>query len=168
MRLADLDAVQSVQHLCYPPRYLEPPESFGNKIRHAPDSCWVVETDGRVEAYLVCLPADERSLPGLHATDWRAPEQPSLLYLHDLAVSPGLRGKGAAQALIGQARAHAQAAGLRRLALVAVQGSEPYWTRQGFAPRDPVGGDWVGALRTFGEGACFMVCDPGRAEPEVF
>lgn len=168
MHPADLDAVQRVQRSCYPVPYHEPPASFGNKLRHAPDSCWVIEAGGRVEAYLVCLPADETRLPGLHATDWCAPRQPSLLYLHDLAVSPGLRGQGAAQALIDRARAHAAQAGLRCLALVAVQGSEPYWARQGFAPREPVRSELVRALHSFGDGARFMVCAPGQAGPGLF
>lgn len=168
MHPGDLDAVQHVQRSCYPARYHEPPESFGNKLRHAPGSCWVIEAGGRVEAYLVSLPADERRLPGLHATDWCAPQEPTLLYLHDLAVSPGLRGQGAAQALIDRARAHATKADLRRLALVAVQGSEPYWARQGFVPSEPVQGELVRALRSFGDGARFMVCDQRQTDLGVF
>lgn len=165
MRPTDLDAVLRVQRSCYPARYLEPPESFGNKLRHAPDSCWVIEAGGQVGAYLVCLPADERNLPVLHDTDWCAPEQPTLLYLHDLAVSPGFRGQGAAQALIDRARARATQAGLRRLALVAVQGSEPYWARQGFRPGQPLQDGLIRSLRSFGDGARFMVCDPHQDVP---
>lgn len=156
MTPADLPGVLAVQAACYEPAYHEPHAAFHAKLMQCADSCWVVAQDASVAAYLVCLPVTDVTLPALHQTDWRRPQRATALYVHDLAVSPTLRGSGAASRLIEQAIQSAQASGLSRLVLVAVQGSVPFWQRHGFddarlpAAKRPAG------LQTFGAAATFM------------
>lgn len=162
MGLPDLGQVLDIQQRCYPPGYLEPLAAFENKLRQAPDTAWLAVTDSVAQAYLVCLPVDEAHFPALHADNWRPPPRAKWLYLHDMAVDPGHRGSGAGGRLIEQAVSHAHAAGLEGLALIAVQGSQPYWARHGFVVREALDPALQAALGTFGEGAHFMVRD-GRA-----
>lgn len=165
MKTSDLVHVLDIQSRCYPPGYHEPLEAFENKVRQSPDSAWLATLSGQVHAYLVTLPVDEAHFPALHASDWSAPAQAKWLYLHDLAVDPGHRGSGAAQRLVKQAFDHARGVGLSGLALVAVQGSEPYWIRHGFQARPVTHTDLSESLRSFGPNATFMVCDRGPSQP---
>lgn len=155
MLATDLPAVMAIQAVCYGADYLEPEHAFANKLQQG-DCCWVAEWGGQAQAYLVSLPTRDDTLPALHAADWQSPADPNLLYLHDMAVGPALRGMGVAPRLLDAARQRALQRGLRRLALVAVQGSVPYWTRHGFeVEAEPT--DRVRAkLATFGADAHYM------------
>lgn len=157
MTLADLDRVLAIQQRCYPMAYHEPRAAFENKLRHAPDSAWLAQSGERALAYLVTLPVDEAHFPALHASDWHPPSMAKWLYLHDLAVDPEHRGSGAGQRLVEQAFAHSRQMGLQGLALVAVQGSQPYWTRQGFEVHEPDQPGLSAKLTSFGAGALFML-----------
>ena len=159
MTIADLGLVLAIQQRCYPPAYHEPLAAFENKLQRAPGSAWLAVSGEDALAYLVTLPVDENHFPALHATGWTPPPQAKWLYLHDLAVDPGHRGSGAGQRLVEQAFRHARALGLEGLALVAVQGSQPYWARQGFMAREVGHAALREKLRSFGTAACFMVRD---------
>lgn len=159
MTLADLSLVLAIQQRCYPPAYHEPPAAFENKLRQAPDSAWLAVSGEHTLAYLVTLPVDEAHFPALHAASWAPPPRAKWLYLHDLAVDPDHRGSGAGQRLVKQALGHARAQGTEGLALVAVQGSQPYWNRQGFRVRAIDHAALQARLRSFGDDACFMVRD---------
>lgn len=159
MTLADLDRVLAIQQSCYPPAYHEPSAAFENKLRQSPQSAWLAVSGGLIQAYLVTLPVDEAHFPALHTDNWGPPPRAKWLYLHDLAVEPGHRGGGAGQRLIEQAFGHARALNLEGLALVAVQGSQPYWARLGFQARAVGHAALLEKLRSFGDDACFMVRD---------
>jgi GNAT superfamily N-acetyltransferase len=153
----DLVQVLALQQRCYPLPYHEPLSAFDNKLQRSPGSAWIALASGQTIAYLVTLPVDEAHFPALHADTWQPPERARWLYLHDLAVDPDHRGSGAGQRLIERALALAQQRGLGGLALVAVQGSEPYWARQGFQPQEATHPALIESLRSFGDGARFMV-----------
>jgi ribosomal protein S18 acetylase RimI-like enzyme len=159
MTPTDLPGVLAVQQRCYAPALHEPLAAFASKLDGAPETCWVaVSEEDSVVAYLVSLPVDAHSLPALHATQWRAPEQGQWLYLHDLAVSPIAQGQSLAPRLVAQARQRAHALGLGQMVLVAVQGSEGFWQRQGFASQALPEGTMTGKLESFGPRAQFMGC----------
>ena len=157
----DLPGVLAVQLGCYPPDYHEPESAFRAKLGQCPDTCWVIACPdgaqtGLIAAYLVCLPVAAGVLPALHQGDWQRPQQATALYLHDLAVGPALRGRGAATQLIEQATQAARQRGLNQLALVAVQGSVPFWQKHGFQDASLTGSERPTSLRTFGPSATFM------------
>ena len=53
-------------------------------------------------------------------------------------------------------RAQARAEGLRHSALVSVQGSQPYWQRQGYALHPLPDAAQQARLASYGEGAVYM------------
>lgn len=159
MTLTDLGQVLAIQQRCYPPAYHEPLDAFENKLRRAPASAWLAVEAELAQAYLVTLPVDEDHFPALHAANWAPPPQAKWLYLHDLAVNPDHRGSGAGQRLVEQAFEHARTSGLDGLALVAVQGSQPYWSKQGFRVWEVAHEGLRTKLRSFGNDARFMLRD---------
>jgi len=60
------------------------------------------------------------------------PDHPDVMYVHDMVVAPAHRRKGVASLLFGEIARLAAKFDLPRFALVAVQGSEPFWQRLGF------------------------------------
>lgn len=156
MQAHDLPAVLALQARCYAPEFHEPHDAFASKLRASPNSCWVVSDDDGLQAYLVCLPIEGDALPRLHASTWQHPAQPDWLYLHDMAVAIESRGGGASKLLLAEAFAFARALALPRAGLIAVQGTAPYWVKQGFslvAAGNQVAPD---KLASFGEDARFM------------
>ncbi len=157
MTLADLELVLTIQQRCYPTAYHEPLAAFENKLRQSRGSAWPAVSGDQVLAKHSILPEAEGNFPALHGASWAPPPQAKWLYLHDLAVDPGHRGSGAGQRLVEQAFTHARLLGLEGLALVAVQGSQPYWMRLGFQAREVEHSALLATLRSFGDDACFMV-----------
>jgi GNAT superfamily N-acetyltransferase len=62
------------------------------------------------------------------------PADPDVMYIHDMVVAPGHRRRHVASTLLAEIMRLAEALNLGAFALVAVQGSEPFWERAGFAP----------------------------------
>lgn len=157
MRPADLPQVITLQHRCYEPAFHESHASFESKLRAAPESCWVIPSDaGALLAYLVTLPVTAGLYPVLHAPTWQAPASANALYLHDMAVSTHLRGRGAARHLLEVAKRYAISSRLPHLNLIAVQNSTAFWRKAGFeacAPTDP---DLLNKLSSFGADARLM------------
>ena len=159
LAVADLGAVLRLQSDCYGPDYVEPAEAFLTKLRATMplQTCWgAFAADGALLAYAISLPVCADTLPALHAADFRCPAQPTLLYLHDLAVSPQGRGQGLAQALLDQVQHRATLLGLARLGLIAVQDSASYWQRLGFAPLPALPAWLKKKLQSFGEAARYL------------
>lgn len=159
LRVADLDAVLRLQSTCYGPDYVEPAEAFASKLREtAPlQTCWgAFDAAGELLAYAISLPVCADTMPGLHASDYRCPPAPTLLYLHDVAVSPAGRGRGLAQGLLAHVQHRAVLLGLPRLGLIAVQDSAPFWQRLGFAPLAAKPSWLQRKLQSFGEAARYL------------
>ena len=89
-----------------------------------------------IDAYLIALPVRWPNFPALNAEP--LPSQAAdTLYLHDLALHPRARGSGVATRLVNQVLVSARQAGLQQAALIAIQGSVPFWQRFGFAVQQP-------------------------------
>ena len=82
------------------------------------------------------------------------------LYLHDMAISSDFRGQSLAPALLAYASIEAKKLGLQALALVAVQGAEGYWAKQGFVKVREISAEQQAILDTYlPEIACYMVLE---------
>ena len=125
----DLPQVLVVQEDCYPPSLLEDREAFSCKLLLFPEGCLGAFEAGRLVAYVFSHPWCYGEYVPLHEALEGLPEEPDCVYIHDLAVMRSWRKRGIADLLIGRLLdlAHARHGG--RVALVAVNRSEPYWER---------------------------------------
>lgn len=158
LRAIEVPAVLSLQAQCYEAQFLESARAFEAKLAAAEphQSSWIAVRGDEALAYVVALPVCSQTLPALDAPSVTLPEQPELLYLHDLAVAPAGRSLGLGRRLAEQVEQSARAMGLERIGLVAVQGSQAYWQRQGFAEVEPLPEALAAKLASFGEGASWM------------
>ena len=113
---------------------------------------------GRLVAYLAAYRSTLGQVTPLHG-DFGAVPDPAAdtLYLHDMAVLPAFHGQGLAQRLLAAAWQGARAEGLRRAALVSVQGTQAYWARLGFAVHALAHAAQRQRLAGYGDGAVYMV-----------
>lgn len=149
MQQADIPAVIALQDSCYSDALYEPPALLSLRLTQATSSCWLAEdAAGKLLAYLFSYPSLAGNITKL-ATDFAVAQKPELLYLHDMAVSASARGLGLASALLNMAMQYAQQLGLTQMALVAVQGSVPYWQKQGFVVQTRLSQDAQAALNSY-------------------
>ena len=128
-----LPGLLAVQRACYGDAYVETAEVYARRLASPANCSLVLATDqGRVCAYLAAYRSRLHAVTPLHG-DFEGAAQPDTLYLHDMAVLPECAGQGLAGALLAAVLAQARAGGLAHAALVAVQGSQPWWQRRGFS-----------------------------------
>ncbi len=154
---SDLDGVAEIQAIAFPDHF-EDRDCFVDRLALYPAGCRVlVDGDDRVLGYGVAYPWLRDAMPPLNARIGALPDAPHLLYLHDLALSPGARGTGAARSYVAWLVDHARAEGWPHIALVAVNDAAPFWARHGFVASDSP------ALReklaSYGDDARYMVRD---------
>jgi len=127
----DLDALMALQAQCYSAELNESHLVMANRLAHFSETCWGVFSGPQLVAYLLSYPSQQGLISAL-GSDFKRVPAADVLYLHDMAVSGLHRGAGLAALLLTQARSYASSHQFRGLALVAVQGAERYWARQGF------------------------------------
>jgi len=156
--VGDIAAINRIQHECYPEEYHETSEAFINKIQQSPDFCLVATNlQGQVLGYFMCVLASLEQFPCLHTENFECPKKPSLLYLHDMALSTFARGRGVRQAFLRAIFQKAQQLPtLKSAYLVAVQGAEVVWQKEGFKPINAQQLGLAEQLNTYGEGAVLM------------
>lgn len=158
---ADLPELLRIQAACYGAGFLEGADRFAARLAVAPHSSWLAcGTDGFARGYLVAYPTVRGAITPLNAV-FRPAAQPDTLYLHDLAVHPDAAGLGLGPQLVHTALAWAAEHHLTHSALVAVQGSLPFWRRLGYAASAPAPGA-ADALASYGSGAHYLVCELAR------
>ncbi|WP_042402277.1 GNAT family N-acetyltransferase [Streptacidiphilus carbonis] len=157
IRPDDWDGIVALESRAYAPLGLsEQRAALESRARASPATCFVVEFESRaplrrrVAAYALALPYPRFRYPGLGE-----PEQEAFragnLHLHDLVVAEELRRRGLAARLLARLEVVARTQRHRHVSLVAVAGSESFWSRHGFAVhRD------VAAERHYGARAVYM------------
>ena len=106
---------------------------FAERLRLHATGCRVLMTGGEIAGYVISHPWHLGEPPALNALLGGLPEAAATYYVHDLALLPDARGSGAASWIVAQLVRHARDLNLPSLSLVAVNGSTPFWTKQGFA-----------------------------------
>ena len=152
----DLPGLLAVQRACYGDALVEGAEVFVRRLASPANCSLVLEDGGRVLAYLAAYRSRLGKVTPLHG-DFEATPAPDTLYLHDLAVLPGLSGQGLGRALLEAAWRSALGRGLAQSALVAVPGAEGFWERQGYAVHTLGDADQSKRLAGYGEGARYML-----------
>ena len=131
----DIPAVLDVQRLCYRTELIESAGSYSRKIALFPDGCRAAVDRARLVGYVFAHPWMLGKEVPLDGSDYSLPATFECMYFHDLAVHPAHRRSGAAGLLVAELVAVASRSALNSFALVAVQESEAYWARWGFAAR---------------------------------
>ncbi|MFD5280719.1 GNAT family N-acetyltransferase [Streptomyces rubrogriseus] len=147
----DWDAVVTLERDAYTGLGLsEGRAALQSRAAASPDTCFVVDVGARTAGYLLALPYPPHRYPDLTRTEAaRDASEPGNLHLHDIVVAPGLRRRGLGRHLLHHLTATAGARGDERISLVAVGGTERFWSARGFVaepgvvPPGEYGGDAV-------------------------
>lgn len=131
MTSADLPTVEQISAQVHG-RYAESQAVYAERLSLYPAGCFVWVADGAVAGLLVTHPWHDGAPPALGAMLGALPAHPSSYYLHDIALLPETRGSGAGRQATALTLDAARAAGLNVVTLVAVNGAETFWARQGF------------------------------------
>ena len=132
MRRADIDAVLQIQSRCYTALEPESADSLLSKLDASPATCWVADSERGLAGYLFAHPWTSDAPPSLDLVIEQLPPAADCFYIHDLAIDPDWRGTGTAERLIDGALKLADDQ-WHRCALIAVQASQRFWRRFGFA-----------------------------------
>ncbi|MCJ9429151.1 GNAT family N-acetyltransferase [Kordiimonas marina] len=97
-----------------------------------PEACLILEgSDGPI-GYVLAHPCLFEKPPALNALMGTVPEGSDCLHLHDIALLPAARGTGAAGKAVEHVAKVGKAHGLAHVSIVSVNGTEPFWEKQGF------------------------------------
>ena len=130
--------------------YTEPEAVLAERLRLYPAGCLTLERDGTVTGYLIAHPWHRDIPPSLGKALGAIPADADTFYLHDLALLPAARGSGAGQAATAFVLQLARAAGFADVTLMAVNGADGFWARQGFHYADST------QASSYGEGTFLM------------
>lgn len=146
-------AIQGVVHALLPERR----EVMAEKLGLCPAGCRLLARDGDVMGYGLSHPWRLGGVPALDRPLGAIPDDADCFYLHDVALLPAARGRGAGRAFVDHVRAEARRRDVAALALVSVYGTVPLWSTLGFAVRELPG--LAAKLGPYGTEARYMVSD---------
>ena len=155
MRPDDIPAVVDVARLSFPDHF-EDRACFENRLALYPRGCFVLaDADGPTRGYLIAYPWKAESAPPLNTVIEGLPADPTLIYLHDLALHPEARGGGVTGAIVERLAEQATEDGWPMIALVAVNDAVGFWSRRGFVeqPADAM----AAKLASYGSDARYML-----------
>ena len=154
--VSDVDAVLRIQAQCYGESFVEPHEVFARRLCSPAHCSWAAVRGDEVVAYLAAYWSRPEAITPLNG-DFACYEDASVLYLHDMAVSSAASGHGLARRMVDAAKTQARQRGIKRTALVSVQGSQAYWERQGYVVSNVKIAAQQQHLTSYGVGALYMV-----------
>ncbi|KAK3305124.1 acyl-CoA N-acyltransferase [Chaetomium strumarium] len=161
MRPSDLPSVMRIAneiHHALP----ESETVFRERLRLFPTGCFVLCSDsrrGEIGGYVMSFPIRRGKPPALNSQLGEIPPDADQYYLHDLAILPAFRGRGAARDAVGRVLDVARGLGYDTVCLISVYGTVLFWKRFGFEAPDPGQVDEVmrEKLRGYGEEATYLV-----------
>ena len=153
MTAADLDRVAGIAVIGFP-NHFEGRDCFENRLALNPAGCFVLQTPGGLEGYLVAYPWTRDAAPTLNTLIEAIPADASILYLHDLVLTPAMRGQGWSRPAVAAAVDLARASGRTTIALVAVNDAVDFWRGHGFDVRETP--EMATKLTSYGSDARYM------------
>lgn len=154
MREEDLDTVTAISDVVHAD-FRESRETYAERLALYPAGCIVFERDGVVEGFLISHPWYRGAAPKLNQPLGTLPVKPDSFYLHDIALLPATRGSGAGRAALDYVIDHVSKTGFAEIALIAVNGADSYWRRQGFEIAVAAGENDT-PLPNYGPGSYYM------------
>jgi GNAT superfamily N-acetyltransferase len=134
----DWDEIVVLEAATYAARGLsEGRAALESKARVSPATCFALDVGPRLAGYLLALPYPEGAFPGLAQRE-RVVFASRKLHLHDLVIAEDLRGRGLGKRLFGELTTGARGQGYEQISLVAVGGSDTFWSANGFTARDGI------------------------------
>lgn len=135
MQPSDLSEVHDMSCIVHP-EFPEDPAIFADRLSVFAAGAFVLQGDKQLLGYSFSHPWMRFSAPALNTLLHQVPEGADSFYMHDVALLPQARAFGAARKLVTLLVETAEAHGFDSLSLVAVNGSQPYWEKQGFFVQD--------------------------------
>ena len=132
MKAGDIAAVTAISDQVHG-AFTEGADVYADRLTLYPAGCFVLEQDGHVRGYLITHPWMAADPPALNRLLGAMPAKADCYYLHDLAILPNMQGGGAGSAAMRHVVDAAREAGQNRILLMAVNGADSFWQRQGFA-----------------------------------
>ena len=155
MTAADLDAVTEIAAIGFPDHF-EGRECFENRLALNPAGCFILSGgDGAPKGYLVAYPWRADDAPALNTLVEAIPDDATVMYLHDLALHPDVRGGGWSRPIVERLAEEAKAAGWPALALVAVNDAAHFWEGLGFTVVESAA--MAAKLASYGPDARYML-----------
>ena len=157
LSVTDVPQLMLVQQNCYSEELVESAAVMSERISAFSQTCWGYFIEQQMAGYLLAYPSVLGSITPLAAT-FPQYQNTNCLYLHDMAISSDFRGQSLAPKLLAHASTEAEKMELKALALVAVQGAEGYWAKQGFVKVTAITAEQQAILDTYlPEIACYMI-----------
>lgn len=153
MTAADLDRVAGIAVIGFP-NHFEGRDCFENRLALNPAGCFVLQTPGGLEGYLVAYPWTRDAAPTLNTLIEAIPADAGVLYLHDLVLTPAMRGQGWSRPAVAAVVDLARASGRTTIALVAVNDAVDFWRGHGFHVRETP--EMAAKLTSYGSDARYM------------
>ncbi|ADK99623.1 GNAT family N-acetyltransferase [Brevundimonas subvibrioides] len=153
MLAEDLDRVAEIAAVGFPDHF-EGRDCFENRLALSPAGCFVLQTAQGLEGYLVAYPWRVDAAPPLNTLIETIPGDAGVMYLHDLALTPAVRGQGWSRPAVAAVLDLAQAGDWPTVALVAVNDAAGFWRGHGFAVREAPG--MADKLASYGPDARYM------------
>ena len=135
------------------PDYPEDTIIIAERLRLYPAGCLVLNGDKGIQGYAVAHPWLFGRPPPLNTQLGQLPVRADTFYIHDLAITPEVRGGGFGTKAIDLFAHQAQLESFTSISLVAVGSSQRFWRKHGFEAIEQEATRT--ALATY-EGAVFM------------
>lgn len=126
---------------------------FTERMKLFPEGCLVLVEGDEVCGYAISHPIRHRQPPALDSLLGEIAPDANQYYIHDVAITSRLRGRGLAAECIRKLLAIAKR--YPTTSLVSVYGTAPFWGRFGFVP-EPVDAVLAEKLRNYGDDATYL------------
>ncbi len=128
MRAPDLAAAARLAARIHPD-YPEDDAVMAERLRLCPEGCFALAGDDGLLGYAIGHPWRARAVPELDTLVGALPEPAGAWCIHDVALDPGARGRGAAGEVVGLMLDAAARRRLPEAVLVAVGDAAGFWRR---------------------------------------
>ncbi len=153
MTAADLDRVAEIAAIGFPDHF-EGRACFENRLGLNPAGCFALEGGEALEGYLIAYPWRADEAPALNTLIEAIPADASVVYLHDLALTPTVRGRGWSKPAMQAVVDLAKTGGWATIALVAVNDAVDFWRGHGFDVKQTP--EMAAKLASYGSDARYM------------
>ena len=137
----NIDDVLRIQKTAYADDFLEDAHSFIAKIAASPGISCAAWRDDVMVGYLIAVPMTTDEGLGFNTSRISTVSiaDARVVYIHDVAVDPEVRGRGVADLMLGRLEGVVAGSAVSEWRLVSVQESQGFWENRGFvvSPEPP-------------------------------